>query len=190
MRTTLGGGWLVGCSQNSLTTRFAASFAKYPQVKRGSTHSRSEALFGVPRLWSCWSSASTRDHGQHGYPGDTRNKHEPREAEGLRDGAASDGPEQVPDDADLRPDDRRRHDPLRRNRLQEETRRPGVPQAHADPSKDERRDPRRWHPRGACHTEPEGYECRPPHDRDDGREPSRGAYAATTLEIPTWKATS
>jgi hypothetical protein len=44
-RSVGGLGWLVGCSQNSLTTRFAAFLAEYPQVKEGSTHSRSEALF-------------------------------------------------------------------------------------------------------------------------------------------------
>ena len=31
----------VGCSQNSLTTRNGVPLGEYPQVKRGSTHSRS-----------------------------------------------------------------------------------------------------------------------------------------------------
>jgi hypothetical protein len=34
-----------GCSQNSLTTRFAALLEDLPQVKRGTSHSRSEAQF-------------------------------------------------------------------------------------------------------------------------------------------------
>jgi hypothetical protein len=37
--------WSVGCSQNSLTTRNGRLFREYPQVKRGSTHSRSGAIW-------------------------------------------------------------------------------------------------------------------------------------------------
>jgi hypothetical protein len=37
------GGW-VGCSQNSLTTRFPALLGDLPQVKRGTSHSWSEPM--------------------------------------------------------------------------------------------------------------------------------------------------
>jgi hypothetical protein len=40
---------LVGCSQNPLTTRFLVPSADYPQVKRGSTHSRSESVSAARR---------------------------------------------------------------------------------------------------------------------------------------------
>jgi hypothetical protein len=36
---------VVGCSQNSLTTRFAALLEDLPQVKRGTSHNSSEAQF-------------------------------------------------------------------------------------------------------------------------------------------------
>lgn len=39
----------MGCSQNSLTSRNPPHFGEYPQVKRGSTHSRSEALWTALR---------------------------------------------------------------------------------------------------------------------------------------------
>src|SRR5438093_9073163 len=43
-----------GCSQNPLATRFRRLFEEYPQLKEGSTHSRSEAPFrgleGSPML--------------------------------------------------------------------------------------------------------------------------------------------
>ena len=40
----------VGCSQNSLSCRNRASIEECPQIKRGSTHSRSEALWSVAEL--------------------------------------------------------------------------------------------------------------------------------------------
>ena len=39
----------MGCSQNSLTSGIGDPFREYPQVKRGSTHSSSEAIVGGPR---------------------------------------------------------------------------------------------------------------------------------------------
>src|SRR5207247_7169279 len=40
---------VVGCSQNSLTCENATLVQECPQVKRGSTHSKSEALIGLNR---------------------------------------------------------------------------------------------------------------------------------------------
>ena len=47
-----GGSFVVGCSQNSLTSSFGCLYEEYPQVKEASTHSRSEALSPSCRPYS------------------------------------------------------------------------------------------------------------------------------------------
>jgi hypothetical protein len=52
-------GWLVGCTQNSLTCGTVPYAREYPQLKTSSTHSRSEAVSGgaasqLSQRWQFW----------------------------------------------------------------------------------------------------------------------------------------
>src|SRR3954451_14604881 len=76
LRTPLGWsvGWsgrLVGCLENSLTVRFLPLPGDLPQVKRGTSHSRSEAVSRTGRRFVRLGSREWR-HGSEGTPREVR----------------------------------------------------------------------------------------------------------------------